>query len=57
MLDHIFATEELFEDARYDIVHVNVDFPRLFSDVVGSDHEPTVPRFDIDDDDDSDSDD
>ncbi len=45
-LDHFFVTDTpLLEVARVDIVHVNVDFSRLSTDVVGSDHEPIVARF------------
>ena len=44
-LDHIFATKNLAKKATLDFVHVNVDFPRLFSSVVGSDHEPLVATF------------
>ncbi len=44
-LDHIFATRNLAKKATLDFVHVNVDFPRLFSSVVGSDHEPLVATF------------
>jgi len=42
VLDHIFVSERLFDRARLDIVHVNVDFARRFGDVVGSDHEPLL---------------
>jgi endonuclease/exonuclease/phosphatase family metal-dependent hydrolase len=42
VLDHIFVTRNLLLGARYDFVHVNVDFPRLFTSVVGSDHEPIL---------------
>jgi predicted extracellular nuclease len=41
-LDHMFVSRRLFQQAAFDIVHVNVDFPRRFVDVVGSDHEPLV---------------
>jgi predicted extracellular nuclease/2',3'-cyclic-nucleotide 2'-phosphodiesterase (5'-nucleotidase family) len=46
-LDHFFVTENLrpVVRSRVDIVHVNVDFPRLFSEVTASDHEPIVGRF------------
>jgi predicted extracellular nuclease len=45
VLDHIFATQDLAKHASFDFVHVNADFPRLFTDVVGSDHEPLVAAF------------
>ncbi len=51
-LDHIFVSESLFEKARMDFVHVNVDFPRLFSDAVGSDHEPLLAVLKMEDDED-----
>ena len=43
VLDHIFVTDGLLEDAEVDIVHVNTDFP-----VFASDHEPVVATFLID---------
>ncbi len=43
VLDHMFATRRL-KGAKLDIVHVNVDFPRV-DNTVGSDHEPLVARF------------
>lgn len=46
VLDHIFVTNNLYDCAEYDIVHVNVDFPRV-NDSVGSDHEPSVARLDL----------
>ena len=49
VLDHMFATRSLLENAEFDIVHVNVDFPRLRVGAVGSDHEPIVGRFGFDD--------
>ena len=39
-----------------DIVHVNVDFPRVSPDF-GSDHEPLLALIGADDDDDDDDDD
>jgi glycerophosphoryl diester phosphodiesterase len=39
-LDHIFATDGLYENAEFDSVHVNADFPTQ-----ASDHEPIVGRF------------
>jgi predicted extracellular nuclease len=47
VLDHVFVTDNLLPGAEIDIVHVNVDFPRV-DDTVGSDHEPIVVRFDLD---------
>jgi predicted extracellular nuclease len=44
VLDHFFVTENLLAGAKIDIVHVNVDFPRI-DDTAGSDHEPLVARF------------
>jgi predicted extracellular nuclease len=44
VLDHVFVTEGLANGAQLDIVHVNVDFPRV-DDTVGSDHEPLVAQF------------
>jgi chitodextrinase/endonuclease/exonuclease/phosphatase family metal-dependent hydrolase len=49
-LDHIFATPTLAASGVVDYVHVNVDYPRLFSTEVGSDHEPLLARFRFDDD-------
>ena len=34
-------------DFGFDIVHVNVDFPRLRLSTVASDHEPLVGLFDL----------
>jgi 2',3'-cyclic-nucleotide 2'-phosphodiesterase (5'-nucleotidase family)/predicted extracellular nuclease len=39
-LDHIFATNGLYETAEYDSVHVNADFPTQ-----ASDHDPILGRF------------
>jgi predicted extracellular nuclease len=44
VLDHVFVSEALRRQARLDIVHVNVDFPRI-DDTVGSDHEPLIVRL------------
>ena len=44
VLDHMFVTDNLLAGAEFDIVHVNVDYPRVDSSV-GSDHEPLVGRF------------
>ena len=41
VLDHVFVSDNLRPGAQLDIVHVNVDFPRV-DDTVGSDHEPLV---------------
>jgi predicted extracellular nuclease len=43
-LDHFFVTDNLLGTAEFDIVHVNVDFPRI-DPSYGSDHEPLVARF------------
>ena len=42
MLDHMFVTNAMLPSAKLDVVHVNVDFPRTFINVTGSDHEPLV---------------
>ena len=44
VLDHMLVTDNLAGTAAFDIVHVNVDFPRVDASV-GSDHEPLVGRF------------
>lgn len=44
VLDHVFVSDGLRRNAQLDIVHVNVDFPRL-DDAIGSDHEPLVARL------------
>lgn len=44
VLDHFFVGEAV--DAELDIVHVNVDYPRV-SNAVGSDHEPLVALIDL----------
>ena len=44
VLDHVFVSKGLKRKAKLDIVHVNVDFPRV-DDTVGSDHEPLVARL------------
>ena len=44
-LDHFFVTDAVLP-AKIDIVHVNVDFPRV-DDTVGSDHEPLLVRLKI----------
>ena len=44
VLDHIFVNELLRPIAEFDIVHVNVDYPRV-DNSVASDHEPLVVRF------------
>jgi predicted extracellular nuclease len=46
VLDHMFVGDKLLDGAEFDIVHVNVDFPRV-DDTVGSDHEPLLGRFSI----------
>ncbi len=47
VLDNLFVSDLLSGRAELDIVHVNVDFPRV-DDTVGSDHEPLVVRLDFD---------
>ena len=55
VLDHMFVTDSLLENAEFDIVHVNNDFARddngaqFESTVVASDHEPIVGRFTFED--------
>jgi predicted extracellular nuclease len=44
VLDHVFVSQALLAGAKLDIVHVNVDYPRV-DDTVGSDHEPLVASF------------
>lgn len=44
VLDHVLVSQGLAEDAELDIVHVNVDYPRV-DDTVGSDHEPLIARL------------
>lgn len=46
VLDHVFVTKNLRKRAVLDIVHVNVDFPRV-DNTFGSDHEPLLVRFDF----------
>ena len=46
VLDHMLVTDNLLGQAQFDIVHVNVDFPRV-SSAVGSDHEPLVGLLDL----------
>ena len=45
MLDHFFVTRSLLRSARFDVVHVNVDFPRTFINTTASDHEPLLASF------------
>ncbi len=49
VLDHIFVSNNLYRKARFNFVHVNVDFPRLFGDTVASDHEPVRALLKFDD--------
>ncbi len=60
VLDHFLVSRSLRNRAVLDIVHVNVDFPRVNA-AFGSDHEPLLavigPRIDDDDDDDDGDDD
>jgi predicted extracellular nuclease len=46
VLDHMFVTDNLIGGASFDIVHVNVDFPRM-SNAVGSDHEAMAGLFSV----------
>ncbi|MGH1478675.1 MAG: endonuclease/exonuclease/phosphatase family protein [Geminicoccales bacterium] len=46
VLDHVVVSDGLKQSALLDIVHVNVDFPRV-DDTVGSDHEPLVARLQL----------
>jgi predicted extracellular nuclease len=46
VLDHFFVSDNLLAGAKLDIVHVNVDYPRI-DDTVGSDHEPLVGLFQL----------
>ncbi len=49
-LDHFYITRALGNQfTRLDIVHVNVEFSRLDTDVVASDHEPLLARFKLPD--------
>lgn len=50
VLDNLLVSDLLLGRAELDIVHVNVDFPRV-DDTVGSDHEPLVVQLDFDFDD------
>ena len=47
VLDQFLVSNKLEGSATVDIVHVNVDFPRV-SSAVGSDHEPLVALIDLD---------
>lgn len=51
VLDNVLISDALLAGAEFDIVHVNVDFPRI-DDTVGSDHEPVVALLNLGDDDD-----
>jgi predicted extracellular nuclease len=46
VLDHIFVSELLRPISQYDIVHVNVDYPRTVNPVA-SDHEPSLVRLNL----------
>jgi predicted extracellular nuclease len=46
VLDNTFVSKLLRSVARYDIVHVNVDYPRI-DNSVASDHEPAVVRLNL----------
>jgi predicted extracellular nuclease len=45
MLDHFFVTSSLLPSAKFDVVHLNVDFPRTFINTTASDHEPLLATF------------
>ena len=45
MLDHMFVTASFLPSAKFDVVHLNVDFPRTFIDTAASDHEPLLGNF------------
>ena len=47
MLDHFFVTSSLLPSAKFDVVHVNVDFPRTSIDLTASDHEPLLASFSL----------
>lgn len=46
-LDHVFVSDALQNGAVVDYVNVNVDFPRLFSSTVASDHEPVLVSLEL----------
>jgi len=46
VLDHMLMTDSILDNYKFDIVHVNVDYERLDASV-GSDHEPIVARFKV----------
>jgi hypothetical protein len=45
--ERFFVTDNVLGTAEFDIVHVNVDFPRV-NNSVGSSHKPLVARFEPD---------
>jgi predicted extracellular nuclease len=47
MLDHFFVTSSLLSSAKFDVVHLNVDFPRTFINTTASDHEPMLASFNV----------
>jgi predicted extracellular nuclease len=47
MLDHFFVTSSLLPSAKFDVVHLNVDFPRTFINTTASDHEPMLASFSV----------
>jgi predicted extracellular nuclease len=47
VLDHALVSRNLRFRSEIDIVHVNVDFPRLIGGATGSDHEPLLVRLDL----------
>ena len=44
VLDSLFMTDNLLKNTEFDIVHLNIDFPRV-DDSVGSDHDPLIVLF------------
>ncbi len=48
MLDHFFVTPALLPSAKFDVVNINVDFPRTFINTTASDHEPLLATFELD---------
>ena len=47
MLDHFFVTASVLPSAKFDVIHVNVDFPRTFINTTASDHEPLLASFSL----------
>jgi predicted extracellular nuclease len=53
-LDHILISDNLLEDARFDIVHVNSEFAE--TPQRASDHDPLIVRLEVEEEDDDDDD-